>query len=301
MHKKIALSLLAVCAILALTAAVGFARMWASGELLGQGPAADAALEPTADPSVPTATPEPTEVPTATPEPTETPVPTPSEVPEPTETPIPTAAPWTGPYIKEQAVEAGPEYFADAAFLGNSVLSGLWYYDYEGLFPKNNFFWEDGLTVLGASPYAAKLTGGDYGKIYVGFGMNELSYEKGTLRQAFNTVLDKLQADHPDAIIYLVSVSPVSRWRSSNDSAVNRNLVISFNDMLLEIARERQVWYLDVYSVLCDDEGYLPADVTNDGVHFTPAHYENWINYMKTHYVPDGTEPAGDAPQPEAG
>ena len=60
--------------------------------------------------------------------------------------------------------------------------------------------------------------------------------------------------------------------------------------MLKEICAERQVWYLDAYSVLCNEEGYLPSDVTNDGTHFSPAHYELWFDYMNTHYIPDGTE-----------
>ena len=79
----------------------------------------------------------------------------------------------------------------------------------------------------------------------------------------------------------------------------------SFNQMLQDIAREQQVWYLDVYPVLCGEDGYLPSEVTPDGVHFTPAHYQKWFEYMKTHYVPDGTpavEPTeAPSPEPEAG
>ncbi len=231
--------------------------------------------------------------------------PEPTAIPEPTPTPVPTATPWPGPEVPEQSAEAGPEYFADAAFLGNSVLSGLWYYDYDGLLPKDDthWFWEDGLTVLGASSYAARMSGNTYGKIYVGFGCNEMSYDKATLREAFNSLLDQLEADHPGSIIYLVAVSPVSLWKSTNDRYFTKDLVLAFNDMLRDIARQRQVWFLDIYPVLCNEDGYLPSDVTPDGIHFTPAHYENWFNYMKTHYIPTGTEGAQTTGQaaPQAG
>ena len=220
-----------------------------------------------------------------------TPTPEPTAIP--TETPEPTATPWPGPDIPEQAVPVGKEYFDDAAFLGNSVLSGLWIYDHEDLFPddKGQWFMDDGLTVLSAMPYAEQMADGNYGKIYVGFGNNEMSYDRTALREAYNMLIDKLQADHPDAVIYLVSATPVSRWKSSNSSSFTRELVQSYNEMVKAIAKERQVWYLNAYSVLCDEEGYLPADVTNDGTHFTPAHYDLWFEYMKTHYIPTGSMP----------
>ena len=68
-----------------------------------------------------------------------TPTPEPTAVP--TETPEPTATPWPGPDIPEQAVPVGKEYFEDAAFLGNSVLSGLWYYDYGDVTTRASGSW----------------------------------------------------------------------------------------------------------------------------------------------------------------
>ena len=32
--------------------------------------------------------------------------------------------------------------------------------------------------------------------------------------------------------------------------------------------------------------------MTNDGTHFTLAHYDLWFEYMKTHYIPTGSMPA---------
>ena len=293
-HKTIALLLAALCAILAVVLVVMGVTMAGWGHLGGgggsrvqsaEGPAADLGTEA---PAAQTDQPGPEQ---ATAAPTDMPAPTATA--QPAVTAEPTEAPWSGPDVPAQTTEATASYFADAGFLGNSVLSGLWWYDYADLLPDDDFYWSDGLTVLGASPYAAKMSG--YGKIYVGFGMNELGYEKTTLRQAYNTVLDQLEANNPDCIIYLVSVTPVSLWKSSNDSLITREEVRPFNDMLRQLAREREVWYLDVYNVLCDEDGYLPSDVTNDGVHFTPAHYELWFDYMNTHYVPDGTEGAQPA------
>lgn len=215
----------------------------------------------------------------------------PTATQEPTDAPEPTATPWAGPLVEEQPIAVPAAYFADAGFIGNSVLSGLWLYNNDLLLPtdESHWFWQDSLTIMGASPFAARMADYDFGKIYIEFGINELNYDQNTLREAFNTVIDRLQEDHPNAIIYLMSVTPVSAYCDANRS-FKQGTVIAFNDMLKDIAREQQIWYLDVFPVLCGSDGYLPSDVTSDGIHFTPAHYQLWFDYLKTHYVSDGKD-----------
>lgn len=222
--------------------------------------------------------------------------------PEPSPTAEPTPTIWPGPEIPERTVPAGAEYFADAAFLGNEMLDSLMMYDSQDILPddEGSWFWDEELTVLEAIPYAEEMKGGSFGKIYVTFGTHEMNYDSSSLREAYNMLLDRLQADHPQAIVYLVSAPPVSLWKTSNSSSTTRELVQSFNAMLKELAEERQVWFLNVYSALCNEEGYLPSDVTNDGVHFTPAHYELWYAYMQSHYIPDGTTADAPAAPPTA-
>lgn len=284
-HKIPALIFFALSLVLMVSAVALGVHAWGGG-----GAEAEAAqAEPTADVSAAqtteTATAAPTSGPTA--EPTAAPTDVPAETPE------PTAEPWAGPLVGEQPEPMGAEYFANAAFLGNSVTSGLWLYNNDGLLPTGTDHWycADSLTILGASPYAAQMPANTFGKVYIGFGINEVNYQKETLKAAFNTVIDQVKASQPNAIIYLMSVTPVSAWCDANRE-FKRSSVQSFNEMLQDIAREQQVWYLDVYPVLCGEDGFLPSDVTPDGVHFSPAHYQLWLDYMKTHYVPDGTPPA---------
>ena len=130
------------------------------------------------------------------------------------------------------------------------------------------------------------MTDQQFDKIYIGFGMNELNYDQDDVREAYDFVIGKLRDDHPGAVIYLMSATPVSR-ESDAEGEFTQAGVLAFNEMLQSIAAEQQVWYLDVCSVLCDAEGFLPSDVTTDGVHFTPAHYQYWFDYLATHYVPD--------------
>ena len=292
-HKTKAIALLCVSMVLMVVAAVmGVMRFTGGGAQT-----AEAAPAPVESGSQGLSAPSP-ESPAEETEPQEPSAPT----SEPAPTLVPTPTPLAGPDVPEQSAAVTAEYFNDAGFLGNSILSQLWYYDNEGLMPddESHWAWSDGLTILGAAPYAAQLSGQKLGKIYVEFGINELNYDKDALRTAYNTVIDQLQSDHPDAIIYLISVTPVSAWCDANRD-FKRSGVISYNDMLRDIAKQQNVWYLDVYPVLCGEDGYLPSDVTNDGVHFNGAHCQYWFDYMKTHYIPDGKSPTVpiETPVPE--
>ena len=64
----------------------------------------------------------------------------------------------------------------------------------------------------------------------------------------------------------------------------------NFNAALKQFCADSNCWYLDIYSMLLDEDGYLSADYAfaEDGKHFEKSGYVAWANYMKTHYVDDG-------------
>jgi hypothetical protein len=209
--------------------------------------------------------------------------------PEPTATPSPTprsaAALSTDPIVTERSIEAPSDYFEDAAFVGDAMVMGLDMYDYDEVLEGADFYAADGVTVLNVSSHIKEMEGQTYGKIYVGLGIDELNQEQDTLRSCFNNMIDTLRDYDPGCIIYLMSVTPVSEYKSSTSSSYNQELILAFNAMLQQIAEDQGVYYLDVYSALCNSDGYLPSDVTVDGIHFTPAHYGYWLDYLQTHYV----------------
>ncbi len=233
----------------------------------------------------PTSTPTPIPTPTSSPTPTPLPTPTPSPTPTPTPTPSPTPTP-VGPELPEPEAPAPADYFADTAFVGNSLVNGLYIYDYENRLAGAAFYAENSMTVLGISDTIRRVSGGDYGKVYIGLGMNELAYDRDTIRARFEDAIDTLRADHPDRIIVLMAVTPVSYAKSSGSRYFSIDLVRSFNEMLYAIAGDKEVFYLDAYSALANEDGYLPSDATSDGVHFTPSLYARWIDLLTTRYLP---------------
>ena len=202
------------------------------------------------------------------------------------------------PTIPLQQTPVDSAYFDDAAFVVNSVSRGLDLYDYQVLLIKADFYGNEDLSVYDAGNYIADMEGKTYGKIYLGLGLEEIGDDIEDIRSGYENLLTGLRTRMPDSIIILMSMPPVSEYRSKSDEYCNRELVVEYNEMLLSLADTWDVWYLDVYSVLANEEGYLPSEVNEDGIHFTPAHFTNWFETLRTHYVNDGSV-AVETPAPE--
>jgi hypothetical protein len=82
-----------------------------------------------------------------------------------------------------------------------------------------------------------------------------------------------------------MSLTPVSYNKSSTSDTFNMTRVKEFNGALHELAEEKECYYLDLCTALAGSDGYLPADVTSDGVHFSLSVYADWADYLRTHYV----------------
>lgn len=251
-----------------------------------------------------------TESPRMTQPPTPTPEPTPE--PSPTATPEPTPTPRPFPNVPKQDQPAPTGYFEDAIFLGNSLVDGLKLYWYNGHLDGATYHTGTSLTIFGVGSYLDQMADENVGKVYVGLGMNEIDYNKDVLREEFAELIETVRGYNPDAIIYLMSVTPVSRWKDQNSDLHNMRSVESFNAMLRDVADQNDCYFMDLTPVLAGEDGYLPAEVTNDGVHFTPEYYIKWFDYLEYNYVlpvlpetpetpmdVDGEAPIGEPPAEE--
>ena len=64
--------------------------------------------------------------------------------------------------------------------------------------------------------------------------------------------------------------------------------VIQAISMTTQVEKPGAVGVLEFYSVasaLIDENGILPAEATVDGVHFTKAWYQKWLEYLMCHTV----------------
>jgi len=185
----------------------------------------------------------------------------------------------------EQEKPADATYFSDAAFVGNETVAALGRYDYDGLLTGATFY---EVETVSDSSYARQLVNdGGYGKVYIGLGGHELAWHVDSLRDGISSAIDTIRADNPDCVIYLMSVTPVSKYRESVSHTLRMDRLPEYNEMLSELASEKGAWYIEVTSALVNEEGYLPSEETEDGINFTPRHYEGWYERIAAQYVGD--------------
>lgn len=224
---------------------------------------------------------------------------------------------FSAPVAECEPVENG--YFADAAFVGDSRTEGFWLYS--GV-KQGKLLSAVGLTVFsvdskimtgGSQTVLDALRTGHYGKIYLAFGLNELGYiDTNSFVASYCKLIDTIRAAHPEAIIYIQNLIPVndSQARASGHQGhVNCDRIRLYNEFIAQIAQEKQLPLLDVYSAFSAD-GQLPAEASRDGVHLLPAYCKKQLEYLKHHTVtqeqltapPVPSEPSVEpaAPAPEA-
>ena len=242
-----------------------------------------------------------TESPQATPQPSPSTTPAPEQT-EPSATPqaTPKSNPQTAASVGLGSSVTVPEseavddsYFADAVFVGDSRTEGLKMYS--GL-DSSQFFSSVGMDVdkvftdqivsLNGQllTVAQALEQASYSKVYIMLGINELGWVyESVFADNYARIIDTIRESYPDATIYVQSILPVSQWKDgSNDIYTNAN-VVRLQKALVAMCEEKGVNYVNVAEGIQDEQGHLPSEATQDGVHLTPEYCQRWMDYLKTH------------------
>lgn len=225
----------------------------------------------------------------------------PEEMPAHPETPVRAAQVWTGPVAESAPVE--DTYFDDVVFLGDSRTEGFKLYSGLG---RGTYLHAVGATVesvftkaveteRGKMPLLDALAETECGKIYVMLGVNELGWNgTDTFRTQCGKMIDRIREDHPEAEVVLQSIIPVSAKQEAKGSYVNNTRIAAYNEVLQEIAEEKDCPYVNVAEAVVDEDGFLRADWTFDGVHLNVAGCKAWLEYLRTHAV---GEVSGETPE----
>lgn len=276
-------------------------------------PASAESLPPTV-----AATTETTPEPTPAPEPTPFPAPesafasAPEPVPVSTPEPLPEFSPepvepWDmggEGYDYSQPVPLSPaveeDYFADAAFVGDSRTDGFRLYS--GL-TQGEFIVKTGLSVFELDTdkvnyHGEKLTvlealgRKSYGKVYLSIGVNELGqYDDQGYYDHYAKLVDDIRAQQPEALIYVQLVTPVNAQKCKERHQpyyVTNEQIAVYNGLLRQLVQDKRVLLLDPGEALTDETGQPPYDTVTDGVHFTKPTYQVWLEYLKTHTIERG-------------
>ena len=183
-------------------------------------------------------------------------------------------------------------YFDDAAFVGDSITEGIGLYglmsnttvlagtsvNLDTVYTREVVKTEEGritiMDALGQKPYA---------KLYIMLGGNEAREDTATFIARYGKLLDDIKALQPDALIYVQSILPVTPGNIYN---LDNDHIDAFNAALLELSREKGVYFVNVAEALKNEKGELPEEASpTDGMHFGPEYYTKWFEYLKTHTV----------------
>lgn len=190
------------------------------------------------------------------------------------------------------------DYFADAAFIGDSRTVGM--FEYGGLENTADFYASTGLTIykMFDSEIVAvegqkkkitieqALTQNSYAKIYLMIGINEMG--TGTVESfaaAYKDAVDHLLELQPDAIIYIQGIMKVTTERSEQGDYINNEGIEARNEALSQLADNERIFYLDVNPEICDESGGMTPSYTFDGVHLKAQYIDLWKTYLKEHAV----------------
>lgn len=186
------------------------------------------------------------------------------------------------------------EYFTGSAFIGNSIMEGFMLYggiktaDYyakksinvvnietEAVIPTE----DENITILDA------LAAESHCRIFILLGINEISFSPETFCRHYSKLIGDIREIDPDAELYILSLTPVSEKKAESSPNYSKERIDDYNQNLRRLAVREKTHFVDIYSCLADEDGYLPEDASFDGVHPYSQYYLQWADYLKTHTV----------------
>lgn len=204
-----------------------------------------------------------------------------------------------GSYDYSRPVPQSPavddSYFNDAVFIGDSRTQGL--ITATGLYNATAFT-HQGLTVdtafkdliveIDGQYYTAidALSRTQFNKVYIMLGINETGWiYSSKFIEGYGRIIDAVKAANPEAQIYVQEILPVSNSVSNSHDYIKNSKIDEYNQLLQQLADEKQVYFVDTASAVAGADGSLPEDAAVDGIHLKNSYCQQWLDYLKTHTV----------------
>ena len=201
------------------------------------------------------------------------------------------------PPLPEEHDPADDDYFADAVFIGDSMMEYVELYE---LIPTASYVWKIGMSPGSVSHKdfrvkgsEQRLSGYEYAasfapkKLYIWLGANGLDTSTSAAVLAnYEKLADGLIAWFPDALIYVISPPPTTYTRMTEQDKVPVRRYIVFEEALRELAARRNFYYIDMYHLVANEDGYLPNGYSmGDGYHLNEKALTIMTDYIRAHTV----------------
>ena len=172
----------------------------------------------------------------------------------------------------------------EICFLGDSITDGCEWRELTGIERVTNRG-IGGDTAWGVLARLDEVTEGKPEKIFLMIGTNDLARGKKPMevRDKIAAILDTIRRDSPRTTVYLQSVLPTNEDMGSGPY-VNAN-INPLNDLLVKLAADKKVAWVDLRPVFRDDKGKLKQELTVDGLHLNGQAYYLWYSVIRK-YLP---------------
>ncbi|MCL2518170.1 MAG: GDSL-type esterase/lipase family protein [Oscillospiraceae bacterium] len=202
--------------------------------------------------------------------------------------------------VLKETTDAGQEYIDNIIFLGDSTTNGLRSYRMLKDGRETTQVWTpvNGTLTLSQASIATILYPETSEEITIAeaverkqpsillitLGVNGVSFMDETyFKSEYKKMLETIQSKSPNTYIILQSVFPVAR-SYSNQNQINNEKISAANEWIASIANDMKLPYLDTYSVLVGEDGFLPEELQNgDGIHLNETGFNIELNYIRTH------------------
>ncbi len=204
----------------------------------------------------------------------------------------------------ETGEPVGTEWFDDAVFVGDSLVTGLRSYAENGCLGDADFLAKD---CMGFHT-AMRSVDDEYGihpvyngelvmvddtiqligkkKVFILLGTNDICcYGAEETVDGMVEFTGKILEKTPDAQIYLMSATPLIADAEREDYLNNENIA-AYNEMAKQVCAEKGYVFLDVAGALDDGNGNLAleycGDIPSGGFHFNDEGNAAWVEYLKS-------------------
>lgn len=197
-------------------------------------------------------------------------------------------------------------YFNTATFVGDSLTQGLQLYAtglpnahycaYKGVGPNSivngaTQTRADGGTEIALDALVASQP--DY--VYILLGTNTLvntGNEEGFIAY-YGKMIDMFRENLLDGVkIYIQAIPPVRPEVARQKAGLENGRLRNVNNMLAQLALEKDCYFVDLQECLADEEGNLKAEYAyGDGIHMKPEGYQAWVDYLASHTAYDKRNP----------
>lgn len=112
-------------------------------------------------------------------------------------------------------------------------------------------------------------------KIFICIGTNDLAFglSNAEILKNYRAIIDKIQKESPQTIIYVQSVLPVGKKVLAGHDNLK---ILPLNVEIKKMCDDLKLSYIDLDSVFKVENGYLKSEYTNDNLHLLGAGYLAW-------------------------